>query len=180
MTLEATLPPSNAEFDAIHRGLLIRAARHDDCEALTELVNLPGFRAGTLRLPYQSIEETRKWLASERADFLNIVAVLDGKVIGQAGLDRYSRRRSHVAGLGIGVHDAHQGKGVGTALMREIIDVADNWLGLRRLELTVFADNTAAIRLYEKFGFEPEGLRRAFAFRAGNYADALAMARVRT
>lgn len=40
---------------------------------------------------------------------------------------------------------------LGTALMRELLDAADNWLGFKRLELTVFTDNAPAIRLYEKF-----------------------------
>jgi putative acetyltransferase len=178
MTSDAILPPSNSRLYAGPQGLLIRAARHDDCEKLATLVNMPGFRAGTLRLPYQTIELTRKWLERQNADALNIVAVLDGEVIGQAGLDRYSGRRAHAAGLVIGVHDDHQGKGIGTALMGEIVDAADNWLGLKRLELTVYTDNAPAIRLYKKFGFEPEGIRRAFAFKAGNYVDALSMARV--
>ena len=88
-------------------------------------------------------------------------------------------RRSHVVGLGMGVHDDHWGKGIATALMTELVDVADNWFAIRRLELSVFTDNARAIRLYEKFGFVPEGVRRAFAFRAGAYADALSMARLR-
>jgi L-phenylalanine/L-methionine N-acetyltransferase len=45
--------------------------------------------------------------------------------------------------------------------------------------LTVFADNFPAIHLYEKFGFEHEGVQRAFAFRSGAYADILNMARLR-
>jgi L-phenylalanine/L-methionine N-acetyltransferase len=81
--------------------------------------------------------------------------------------------------FGIGVHDDHHGKGVGTALLREIVEAADNWLAIGRIELTVFADNAPAIRLYEKFGFESEGIRKAFAFRAGRYADVIAMARLR-
>jgi len=79
----------------------------------------------------------------------------------------------------MGVHDDYQGRGIGTALMTALIDAADNWHAIKRLELTVFTDNVRAIRLYERFGFEREGILRAFAFRAGAYADALAMARVR-
>ena len=60
-----------------------------------------------------------------------------------------------------------------------LVEAADNWLGIKRLELTVFADNVPAIRLYEKFGFEHEGVMRAFAFRAGSYHDAIGMARIR-
>jgi putative acetyltransferase len=151
----------------------------DDCEAVTELVNLPGFRAGTLRLPFQSLEQTKKWLGRDSDGCLNLVAVLDGELIGSAGFNRYAGRRSHVAGLGLGVHDDQRAKGIGTALMGALVEAADNWYALKRLELTVFTDNAPAIRLYEKFGFEPEGIKRAFAFRAGQYADALSMARLR-
>ena len=60
-----------------------------------------------------------------------------------------------------------------------LIDAADNWLDLKRLELTVYVDNAPAIGLYRKFGFEVEGTRRADAFRDGKFVDSLMMARVR-
>ncbi|WP_246777034.1 hypothetical protein [Microvirga sp. VF16] len=41
--------------------------------------------------------------------------------------------------------------------MRELVDAADDWLGLRRMELTVYTDKGRAIRLYQRFGFETEG-----------------------
>jgi putative acetyltransferase len=72
-----------------------------------------------------------------------------------------------------------QGLGVGSALMRAAIDLADNWLNLVRLELMVFAANEAAISLYRKFAFEIEGTARAFGFQAGRYVDVHTMARVR-
>jgi putative acetyltransferase len=59
-----------------------------------------------------------------------------------------------------------------------MIDLADNWLGLRRIELTVFADNVAAIHLYQKCGFTIEGTARQFALREGAYCDAHTMARL--
>jgi putative acetyltransferase len=79
----------------------------------------------------------------------------------------------------MGVHDAYAGRGVGSALMAAVIELADRWLNLKRLELEVWADNYPAIALYEKFGFEREGLLRAEGFRDGVYADSLAMARLR-
>lgn len=160
-------------------GLSIRATRLEDVDAITALANLPGYRAGTLRLPYQKPELARRWLESLGPEAFNLVAVLDGVVVGNAGLDRYSGRRAHAAGVGMGVHDDHRGKGIGTALLREITDAADQWLRIERLELTVFADNLQAIRLYERFGFEQEGVLRNYAFRAGAFADAHLMARLR-
>jgi putative acetyltransferase len=76
------------------------------------------------------------------------------------------------------VRDDWQGKGVGTALMRAVLDLADNWLNLTRIALHVYVDNAPAIALYRKFGFEIEGTHRRFAFRNGEYVDSYSMARV--
>ena len=76
------------------------------------------------------------------------------------------------------VKDNHAGSGVGSALLETVIDLADNWLNLKRIELTVFIDNEAAINLYKKFGFNVEGEADAFAFRNGGYISAYYMDRV--
>ena len=77
------------------------------------------------------------------------------------------------------VHDDFQNRGVGSALMAAMVDLADNWLGLRRIELEVWTDNAPAVHLYEKFGFKIEGRGRQFARRAGQLVDAYYMARLR-
>ncbi|WP_153017076.1 GNAT family N-acetyltransferase, partial [Pseudomonas amygdali] len=74
---------------------------------------------------------------------------------------------------------AWQGKGVGSKLLAAVLDVADNWMNLHRVELTVYADNEAAQGLYRKFGFEVEGHLRNYAVRDGAFVDALSMARLR-
>jgi putative acetyltransferase len=160
-------------------GLVIRASRPDDAEAMGEMIALPGFRAGTLRLPYPRPEQTRSWLENQSSDTVNLMALLDGRIVGNAGLNRHGGRRAHAAGLGIGIHDDFVGRGIGTALIGELVDVADNWLNLKRLELNVYTDNSVAIRLYEKFGFKREGVFVSYAYRDGAYVDSLAMARVR-
>jgi L-phenylalanine/L-methionine N-acetyltransferase len=171
---EAKLPPSHvAEGE-----LVIRSARLSDCEGITELVNMPGYRAGTLRLPFHSLEETRRWFENSGPNALHIVAAIGDRIVGNAGLERLSGRRSHVGHIGMGVRDDWQRRGIGTALLGALVDAADNWLGLLRLELTVYVDNESAIRLYEKFGFEREGVCRAYAFRNGRYEDTIAMARL--
>jgi putative acetyltransferase len=102
-------------------------------------------------------------------------------VVGNLGLATFPRsaRRRHVAELFMAVRDDWQGRGVGTALLQAAVDLADRWLNVLRLELDVFVDNTPAIRLYERFGFEIEGRRRAFAFRDGRYVDTFMMGRLR-
>ena len=80
--------------------------------------------------------------------------------------------------LGISVSPSAQGQGIGNALMAAMLDYADNWAQVLRIELTVFSDNERAIRLYERHGFEHEGRHKAYALRNGVYVDALAMARL--
>jgi putative acetyltransferase len=64
--------------------------------------------------------------------------------------------------------------------MVAMIDLADNWLGLHRIELTVYVDNAPAIHLlYETFGFVIDGTARASALRGGEYVDAHTMTRLR-
>jgi L-phenylalanine/L-methionine N-acetyltransferase len=59
-----------------------------------------------------------------------------------------------------------------------LTDAADRWLGILRIELTVFTDNARAIALYRRYGFVLEGTHRAYALRDGAYADVHAMARL--
>jgi L-phenylalanine/L-methionine N-acetyltransferase len=160
-------------------GLTIRACEPEDCQEIAALIQLPRVRWGTLRLPFVSREETRKWLEKPTEGHLNLVAVLDGQIVGTAGLTPYKGRRSHVGGIGLCVHDDFHRRGIGAALLAKLVDAADNWLNLRRLELTVYVDNEPAVRLYEKFGFAIEGTRRGDAFRDGVFVDSYGMARLR-
>ncbi|MEM8663583.1 MAG: GNAT family N-acetyltransferase [Pseudomonadota bacterium] len=170
-------PPEPREPAAIAQ-FTIRAARVADYEGIAALQALPGYRAGTLRTPFQSPEGTRKFLETQAPGNLMIVAVLEERIVGMAGLERYVGRRAHVASFGMGVHDDHRRQGIGAGLLDALIDAADNWFTVRRLELTVFVDNVAAIKLYERAGFEREGVLRMYALRDGAYVDAYQMARL--
>jgi putative acetyltransferase len=75
------------------------------------------------------------------------------------------------------VRDDWHGRGVGTALLAAVVDLADNWIGYSRLELTAYTDNAAALALYRRFRFEIEGTARGYALRDGELVDAYLMAR---
>jgi putative acetyltransferase len=160
--------------------ITVRAREMRDLEAITEVMACPGVVYGTLQLPMRSLEDRREWFTQRPQGTHSLVAEVDGRVVGQLGLhqDRNPRRR-HCASIGMAVHDDFQGRGIGSALMAAMIDLADKWLDLRRIELTVYTDNPAAVHLYEKFGFVIEGTLRNYAFRNGAYVDAYAMARLR-
>src|SRR5437899_4798329 len=96
-----------------------------------------------------------------------------GKVVGYVRLRQGEGKGSHVGEISIvAVHAEWQRRGIGTQLVKAVLGVAES-LALKRVRLTVHADNRAAIRLYEKFGFEIEGRERQATYKDGNYTDIL-------
>jgi len=159
----------------------IRRVEPGDYKAVQHLHAQPNALRGTLQLPFPSEEMWKKRLEATGEDKYALVASIEGEIVAMGGLDLFpkSPRRRHAAHIGLAVHDKWQAKGVGTALMKALIEVADNWLNLSRLELTVFTDNEPAVKLYKKLGFVIEGTYKKFALRDGEQIDAYAMARVR-
>ncbi len=161
----------------------VRAFEMADWEDVAEIFLAPSCQWGTLQLPYQSRDRIKQKLENSPVGFHRLVAVIEENqqsiVVGLISLQTLSDRRSHVGQLGMFVHDDYQNRGIGSKLMAAIIDLAENWLNLKRLELQVNTDNPAAIHLYEKFGFEKEGVLRKNAFRDGVYIDAYTMAKVK-
>ncbi len=159
--------------------IVIRHAEPDDYAAIAVIYAQPRAAAGTLQIPLQTAEVWKQRLANAAPLDRILVAMMGGELVGNLGLHpAINVRRSHVAGIGMAVRDDVQGQGVGTALVKAALDLADNWLNLQRLELTVWTDNVAAQRLYQRHGFLLEGTHRAYALRHGRFVDAHAMARL--
>lgn len=124
--------------------ITIRHAEPEDYEALHRAFAGPKAAAGTLQLPLTSRETWRKRLLKKPENLYSLVACVDGEVVGSLGLETTSRPRTrHVGVVGMAVRDDWRGKGVGTALMRATLDLADDWPGITRVELTVFTENAA-------------------------------------
>lgn len=158
----------------------IRAVETDDCKGIALLHQCLKVRRGTLRMPYETPAAVRQNLEKLPATTYYLVAIepKTHQLIGSISLGQQSRSRQHVAYIGMAVHDDYHRQGVGSQLLQAVIDIADNWLNLKRIELSVFVDNAPALHLYEKFGFVIEGTLKKYAFRAGNYVDAYTMARI--
>ncbi len=156
-----------------------------DAAGIYALRHMPGVFENILGTPAESLSAAEKFLAGLNNSMFQFSAVIrsaDGeeKVIGTAGLQVAANpRRRHSGEIGIMVHKDYQELGVGSALMAAVIDMADNWLKLVRVELTVYEDNPRAIALYEKFGFEREGVKRASAKKNGAYVNEIVMARIK-
>ncbi|GAA3202004.1 ribosomal protein S18-alanine N-acetyltransferase [Actinocorallia longicatena] len=100
-----------------------------------------------------------------------VVLEEDGEIIGYAGL---SAAGGEADVQTIGVRTAHQGRGLGKALLTELLEEAER-RGCTAVFLEVRADNTTAQGLYERFGFERIGLRRGYYQPSG--MDAVVMRR---
>jgi putative acetyltransferase len=159
--------------------IVVRRAEVRDAEAVARTFAASAAYAGTLQLPFPSTAMWQKRIAEIHPDDHMLVAEVDGDVIGNLGLHPASRspRRRHAGTIGMAVRDDWHGRGIGSALLAAGVDLADNWVGYSRLELTAYVDNAAALALYRKFGFEIEGIARAFALRDGVLVDACMMAR---
>ena len=156
----------------------IRAVEPNDYAAVCAIYAQRGVYFGTLQMPYPSVAMWKDRLEKPGPNFHMLVACIDDIPIGNIGLIASDRdRRRHTGHVGMGVHDDYAGRGVGQSLIDVALDIADNWLNLRRVELTVFADNERAIRLYKRTGFVTEGRLRDYAFRDGEFVDAIIMAR---
>lgn len=159
--------------------VLIRRAEARDAQGLHALYAMPGVYSGTLHLPFPSEGEWQAKMQRAPDDVVVLVAEMDGQVVGNCTLNLAQRaRRRHTAVLGVAVRDDFAGRGIGRLLMQEALRMADNWLGLLRIELTVFVDNQFAQNLYRQLGFVEEGRLRGYMLRDGVYADVLTMARL--
>lgn len=161
--------------------ITIRRVEPGDAAALQKIFDCPQVQWGTLQLPYPSVEMWQQRLANPPEGLYSLVACAGEEVVGQIGLHTAPQRprRRHAAQLGMAVRDDWQGKGVGSALLAAVVELADRWLNLTRLELDVYTDNERAIHLYRKFGFVVEGTALNYAWRDGRYIDTYLMARLR-
>lgn len=159
----------------------IRAARPEDAASLVALGSAVGREPEAWLLStegWRSVTEERRYLRALRRHPDAAVFVADdrGAVVGRLSVARDPHSASrHVADLGLMVAATHRRRGIGRSLLEHAVLWAHEG-GVRKLELHVFPWNKPAIRLYEQFGFEREGLRRGHYRRGGDYVDAILMA----
>lgn len=171
-------PPDPSSSSDPSAEVVIRPIRIEDTEEVYLLRLQPGALEFTLAFPSLRPDVTRRFIENLGPDDHTFVAILDGQIVGMAGLHVGQGRRRHMADLGMSVHDRFQGRGIGRKLLAALLDVADNYLGLARVELEVLPDNVPAIRLYESMGFEHEGRKRKAIRRHGKLVDGLVMGRI--
>jgi putative acetyltransferase len=159
--------------------ITVRPVRSEDVDAIWEISLQSGVIETTLSLPSDRIEQRAAIIGQLSSDDHYFVAEVEGQVVGLAGLSVGKGRLRHSGSIFVFVDRTRQGQGIGTKLLQTLLDLADNWLLLRRVELTVLVENEGAKRLYERMGFVVEGRRKWSLIKQGGLKDEWSMARYR-
>ena len=162
--------------------LTIRKARVEDAHAIVsaeqEIAQSPGFFCSQpSELSEENVVKMIRNL-SESHTGIYLVAEREGKIVGHAFLESlHLKSICHVAQLSICVHQSWQEKGLGTALIKQLIDWAKQSATIEKIELSVRASNSRAISLYKKMGFIEEGrLKNRIKIDSSHYIDDILMA----
>lgn len=161
------------------KDVCIRSLTKLDIEALNKIRRSEGVFESILSLKDETISETYQYFMTELDRSHTFIAEIDGdkeSVVGYIKLviDE-EKRRKHKGRISIAVHKDYQGNGVGSKLFKAAIDLAKNWLMLKKLELTVLETNQNAIAMYEKYGFEVEGVFKEDTVVNGKYENVVSM-----
>jgi L-phenylalanine/L-methionine N-acetyltransferase len=162
-------------------GVVVRPARPRDRRQIVDLIATVAAERRYIRTEEVDSARSRKqkeWARrSWTVDRANLVAVADGRVVGNLGMAREDGAVSrHVASLGMAVAPEWRGRGLGSALLAEAFRWAE-WAGVEKVLLTVYPHNDRAINLYRKFGFVEEGRLSGHSKKSYGYEDEIVMGR---
>ena len=160
----------------------LRAFERNDLELNHEMVNdydtVRGMYSG---IPYpSSYEDEQQWLSQQtsftRGEYQFAVETLDGELIGRCGVTRLDWK-NRLGELGVALAPGSRGKGFGTDAIAVLTRFCFRELGLHKLKVSVYAFNQAAIRCYERNGFQTEGILKNELYRDGAWRDVVVMGR---
>lgn len=165
---------------------ILRYTKWEDLDELTKYVNevsreniYVGFSGEQL-----SRKEEAAWLSklfkdADANERVQVLCIVDGKLAGAGTVNTKTnmlRRYRHIATLGIMIRKKYRGDGIGTVMMGELIKQAKTFLrGIRMVELSVFAENKPAIKLYKELGFREVGRIPGGLKHRGKYQDDVIM-----
>jgi len=158
----------------------LRRLRWEDLDDLHEFINsLVEEGVDILRDQKPTRGEEAEWLgrrlaSMEKGEIVDIVAEVNGKVVANSEAERRGGAMSHVGYVGVGIRAGYRGIGIGTEIMRALINESKK-MGLKILVLDVFDTNNEAKRLYQKMGFRESGRIPKGIYKQGKYIDLIRM-----
>ena len=155
--------------------MLIRKAEEKDLEELLNIYNYEVVNGiATFDLHPKTLQERRIWFDAHNIDnHPLIVAKIDGHVAGYASLSAYREKEAYrsTVELSVYVGPDYRKRGVATALMREILEMARADESIHTVIFVITGGNEASIRLHEKYGFTYCGTMHEVGYKLGSYRD---------
>lgn len=146
------------------KDVTLRIPKITDANELMKMINsVIDERDYILRIDRIKYKEEAEWLQNVLGKIKNglmimLVAVVNGKVIGNVEAKKGIGVRSHVAGLGITIVNGFREEGIGSVMMNEIISMTKKYLNTKIVTLEVYETNKRAEGLYGKLGFKTVGI----------------------
>lgn len=162
------------------RKVVLRSVRWEDLNDLIEFINsLVEEGAEILRSTNVTRGEEAEWLGKrlaqiDKGELIDCVAEVGGKVIANSEMMKRGDLMSHVGFLGIGIKSGYRGIGIGSQIMKTLIEESRK-AGLKILVLDHFETNKTARLLYEKMGFKERGRIPKGICHRGKYIDLVRM-----
>lgn len=162
--------------------LVVREANEEDAEAIIEFIQAVGDESDNLTFAGSefnpTIEEERSVLRDhlEKSNQIFVIALIDGKIAGQMNAKAsHKSRLRHACEIGISTRKHHWGKGVATEVLTYLIEWAQSNPVIRKVNLRANVTNKKALALYERMGFQHEGIHKRDFFLDGEFVDAVSM-----
>jgi phosphinothricin acetyltransferase len=160
--------------------MLLRLATVDDAEPMRVIYNFEVENTtATFDLVTRSLADQRAWLAERSGAFAAVVAVEGSEVLGFASLSPYKERAAYRTTVEDSVYVRRdcQGKGIGKALLSEMVDVARRH-GFHAVMARIEANGEASVALHRSCGFELVGIEREVGRKFNRWLDIALMQRL--
>lgn len=165
--------------------ITIRTALPSDAAGVLDHIRQTSLETGFMTVgaegPGITPEEEKRHLENidESENNFLLLALDDEIIIGMASIKgSASPKIKHIGELGISILKEYWGMGLGTLLVKDLIEWAESSQVIKRLELTVQKRNERAIHVYEKLGFEQEAIMKRGVKDDGVYRDVCLMSRL--
>lgn len=161
---------------------ILRSPIKEDAQAMIDYLNIIGGESDFITFGKNefsmSVEAEQDYI--ERINSMdnskNVLIIIEDEIVGIASITSVQKERmKHNGTLGISIRKKYWGIGLGSEIMTYLIDWAKSNKITKKINLLVREDNIRGVKLYEKFGFEKEGLLNKDICVNGVYYNTIAM-----
>lgn len=161
---------------------ILRTPTKDDAKEMIEYLNIIGGESDFITFGKNeftlSVEAEEEYIEKTNSmeNCKNVLTIINNEIVGIASISSPQKERmKHNGTLGISFRKKYWGMGLGNEVMNYLIEWANSNCIIKKINLLVREDNERGIKLYEKFGFEREGLLKKDIYVKGVYHNTITM-----